>query len=126
MLKVHAVLLALSLMVSRGKCTSASYQDVLDYSVFLTSLEVDGFDGDFQSRVLRAIHDGPNALKSKDFIDQQAEIECPEQVVRKDEQPMEIDSAINDIQNKLHLLPPQGVRPGGEIPRRHSNNSRVY
>ena len=42
MLKVHAVLLALSLMVSRGKCTSSSYQDALDYSVFLTSLEADG------------------------------------------------------------------------------------
>ena len=72
-------------------------------SVFLTSLEVDGFDGDLQSRVLRAIHDGPNGLKSKGFSDQQAEIECPEQVVRKDEQPMEIDSVINDIQNKLRL-----------------------
>ena len=34
-------------------------------SVFLTSLEVDGFDGDLQSRVLRAIHDGSNGLKSK-------------------------------------------------------------
>ena len=72
-------------------------------SVFVTSLEVDGFDGDLQSRVLRAIHDGPNGLKSKDFSDQQGEIECLEQVVRKDEQPMEIDSVINDIQNKLRL-----------------------
>ena len=36
-------------------------------SVFLTSLEVDGFDGDLQSRVLRAVHDGLNGLKSKDF-----------------------------------------------------------
>ena len=36
-------------------------------SVFLTSLEVDGFDGDLQSRVLRATHD---ELKSKDFSDQ--------------------------------------------------------
>ena len=50
-----------------------------------------------------AIHDGPNGLKSKDFSDQKAEIECPEQVVRKDEEPMEIDSVINDIQNKLCL-----------------------
>ena len=72
-------------------------------SIFLASLEVDGFDGDIKSRVLRAIHDGPNGLKSKDFSDQQAEIECPEQVVRKDEEPMEIDSVINDIQNKLCL-----------------------
>ena len=72
-------------------------------SIFLASLEVDGFDGDIKSRVLRAIHDGPNGLKSKDFSDQQAEIECPEQVVRKDEEPMEIDTVINDIQNKLCL-----------------------
>ena len=72
-------------------------------SIFLASLEVDGFDGDIKSRVLRAIHDGPNGLKSKDFSDQKAEIECPEQVVRKDEEPMEIDSVINDIQNKLCL-----------------------
>ena len=72
-------------------------------NVFLTSLEVDGFDGDIKSRVLCAIHDGPNGLKSKDFSDQQADIECPEQVVRKDEEPMEIDSVINDIQNKLCL-----------------------
>ena len=43
-------------------------------SIFLASLEVDGFDG----RVLHAIHDGPNGLKSKDFSDQKAEIECPE------------------------------------------------
>ena len=38
-------------------------------SIFLASLEVDGFDGDIKSRVLRAIHDGPNGLKSKDFSD---------------------------------------------------------
>ena len=65
-------------------------------SIFLASLEVDGFDGDIKSRVSRAI-------KNKDFSDQQAEIECPEQVVRKDEEPMEIDSVINDIQNRLCL-----------------------
>ena len=71
--------------------------------MFLTSLELDGFDGDLQSRILRATHDGPNGLRSKDFSDQQAEIECPEQVVRKDEQPMEIDSVINKIHTKLRL-----------------------
>ena len=72
-------------------------------SIFLASLEVDGFDGDIKSRVLRATHDGPNGLKSKDFTDLKAEIECPEQVVREDEEPMEIDSVINDIQNMLCL-----------------------
>ena len=70
-------------------------------SIFQASLEVDCFDDDIKCRVLRAIHDGPNGLKSKDFSDQQAEIECPEQVVRKDEEPMGIDSVINDIQNRL-------------------------
>ena len=47
-------------------------------TVFLASLELDGFDGDLQSRILRAMHDGPNALKSKNFSIQQAEMECPE------------------------------------------------
>ena len=27
---------------------------------------------------------------------------------------------------KYFYLPPQGFRPEGEIPRRHSSNSRVY
>ena len=72
-------------------------------SIFLASLEVDGFDGDIKSRVLRAIHDGPNGLKSKDFSDQKAEIECPETIIRKEEQPMDLDLVINEIQNNLCL-----------------------
>ena len=31
------------------------------------------------------------------------EMECPEQVVRKDEEAMDIDSVINDIKDKLCL-----------------------
>ena len=31
-----------------------------------------------------------------------------------------------ELGNGLFLLPPQGLRPEGEIPRRHSSNSRVY
>ena len=83
----------------KGKALGARFWT----SMFLSSLELDGFDGDLQSRILRATHDGPNGLKSKDFSDQQAEIEYPEQVVKKDEQPMEIDSVINDIHTKLRL-----------------------
>ena len=33
-------------------------------SIFLTSLELDSFDGDLQSPILRSIHDRPNGLKS--------------------------------------------------------------
>ena len=65
-------------------------------TIFLTSVELDGLMVIFRV-VSRAIHDGPNTLKSKDFSNQQAEMECPEQVVRKDEEAMEIDSVINDI-----------------------------
>ena len=71
-------------------------------TIFLTSVELDGLMVIFRV-VSRAIHDGPNALKSKDFSNQQAEMECPEQVVRKDEEAMEIDSVINDIKKKLCL-----------------------
>ena len=66
-------------------------------ALFLTSFELDGFGGDLQSHILRAIHDGANVLKSKNFSIQQVEMECPEQVVRKDEGAMEIDSVISDI-----------------------------
>ena len=68
-------------------------------TIFLTSVELDGLMVIFRV-VSRAIHDGPNALKSKDFSNQQAEMECPEQVVRKDEEAMEIDSVIKDIKKK--------------------------
>ena len=56
---------------------------------------------DLQSRILYALYYGPNGLKWKDFGDQQETIECPERVVRKDEEPMDLDLIINDIHNKL-------------------------
>ena len=56
-----------------------------------------------KSRILHAIHDWPYGLKSKDLSDQQADIECPERVVIKDEEPMEFDYVVNDIENKLRL-----------------------
>ena len=72
-------------------------------TTFLTSFELDGFDGDRHSRILGAIQDGPNALKRNNFSIQQTEMECPEEVVRKDEAAMQIDSVINDIKNTLYL-----------------------
>ena len=72
-------------------------------SIYLASLELDVFQqgDDLQSRILYALYYGPNGLKWKDFGDQQETIECPERVVRKDEEPMDLDLIINDIQNKL-------------------------
>ena len=72
-------------------------------SIYLASLELDVFQqGDgLQSRILHALYYGPNGLKWKDFGDQQETVECPERVVRKEEEPMDLDLIINDIQNKL-------------------------
>ena len=72
-------------------------------SIYLASLELDVVQqgDDLQSRILYALYYGPNGLKRKDFGDQQETMECPERVVRKDEQPIDLDLIINDIQNSL-------------------------
>ena len=72
-------------------------------SIYLASLELDVVQqgDDLQSRILYALYYGPNGLKRKDFGDQQETMESPERVVRKDEQPMDLDLIINDIQNSL-------------------------
>ena len=41
-------------------------------TMFFTSFELDGFDGNLRGRILHAIHDGPSGLKSKNFSNQQA------------------------------------------------------
>ena len=72
-------------------------------SIYLVSLELDVVQqGDnLQSRILYALYYGTNGLKWKDFGDQQEKTECPQRVVRKDEELMDPDLIINDIQNKL-------------------------
>ena len=72
-------------------------------SIYLASLELDVVQqGDnLQGRILYVLYYEPNGLKWKDFWDQQETIECPERVVRKDEEKMDLDLIINDIQNKL-------------------------
>ena len=73
-------------------------------NIYLTSLELEDY-GELEDRILYAIYYGPCGLKCKDpsavEIDSQVEVQCPERVVRKDEQPMDLDLIINDIQNKL-------------------------
>ena len=74
-------------------------------SIYHASPELDVVQqgDDLQSRILYVLYYGPNGLKWKDFGDQQEKIEFPERVVRKDEEPMDLDLIINDIQNKLCL-----------------------
>ena len=79
-------------------------------SIYLTSLELGVVQGDdLQSRILYALYYGPNGLKWKDFGDQQEETECPEIVVRKKEEPVDLDLIINDIQTNPPFLTPQSV-----------------
>ena len=79
-------------------------------SIYLTSLELDNFGEiiqpkQLQDRILYAIYYGPCGRKCKDpsamEIDSQDEVQCPERVVRKEEELMDLDLIINDIQNKL-------------------------
>ena len=73
-------------------------------SIYLTSLELEDY-AELEDRILYAIYYGPCGLRCKDpsavEIDSQDEVKCPERVVRKDEQPVDLDLIINDIQNKL-------------------------
>ena len=73
-------------------------------NIYLTSLELEVY-GELEDRILHGIYYGPCGLKCKGpstvEIDSQVELQCPERVVRKDEQPMDFDLIINDIQNKL-------------------------
>ena len=46
---------------------------------------------------MHAIYYGPCGLSRKDFSDPQAEVKCPERVVRKEEELTDLDLVINDI-----------------------------
>ena len=73
-------------------------------SIYLTSLELSQGQ-DLKTRILHALYDGPNGVKSKDWdfglAADPLEVECPETIVRKEEVPMDLDVVINDIQSKL-------------------------
>ena len=87
-------------------------------SLYLTSLELENYDGDMKERVLCALYYGPCGIKTNEFSsveihkDENAEevmnvdpteIQCPENVVRKEEKLMDLDYVINEIQNKFYF-----------------------
>ena len=73
-------------------------------SIYLTSLELEDY-GELKDRIRYAIYYKPYGLKCKDpsamKIDSQVEVQCTGTVVRKEEQPMDLDLIINNIQNNL-------------------------
>ena len=87
-------------------------------SLYLTSLELEHYDEDMKERVLYALYYGPCGIKTNDFCsveihkDESAEevmnvdlteVQCPENVVRKEEKLMDLDYVINEIQNKFYF-----------------------
>ena len=82
------------------------------------SLELENYDEDMKQRVLYALYYGPCGIKTNDFScvenhkDENAEevmsvdpteVQCPENVVRKEEKLMDLDYVINAIQNKFYF-----------------------
>ena len=87
-------------------------------TIFLTSLELENYDKDMKERVLYALYYGPCGLKTNDLSsveihkDDNTEqvmnvdpikIQCPENVFRKEEEPMDLELIINDVQNKFYF-----------------------
>ena len=87
-------------------------------SLYLTSLELEHHVEDMKERVLYALYYGPCGLKCKDFNEMEAreddnaeevmnvnptEVQCPENVVRKEEKLMDLDCVINKMQNKFYF-----------------------
>ena len=92
-------------------------------SVYLTSLELDSVGEiiqprQLQERILYALYYGPCGVKCKDFNEMEAsedhnaegvgnvdrtEVQCPENIIRKEEKLMDLDYVINEIQNKFYF-----------------------
>ena len=84
-------------------------------SLYLTSLELEGCGEviqakQLQDRILHSVYYGPSGLKWKNISErvnsennELSEVQWPETIVRKEEEPMDLDLVINEIQNKLFL-----------------------
>ena len=87
-------------------------------SLYLTSLELENHDEDMKERVLYALYYGPCGLKTNDFsrveihkddntdevmnVDQ-IEVQCPENVVRKEKKLVDLDYVISEVQSKFYF-----------------------
>ena len=87
-------------------------------SLYLTSLELENYDEDMKERVLYALYNGPCGLKTNDFSRVEAreddnteevmnvnptEVQCPENIIRKEEKGIDLDCVISEIQNKFYF-----------------------
>ena len=84
-------------------------------SLYLTSLELEHHVEDMKERVLYALYYGPCGLKTssvethKDDNAEEVmnvdptEVQCPENIIRKEEKLMDLDYVINGIQNRFYF-----------------------
>ena len=87
-------------------------------SLYLTSLELEHQVEDMKERVLYALYYGPCGIKTNEFNEMEAreddnaeeimnvdpaEVQCPENIIRKEEKLMDLDYVINEIQNKFYF-----------------------
>jgi len=81
-------------------------------SLYITSLELENYDEHIKERVLYALYYGPCGLKTNDFSSVEipkddnteevenvdpTEVQCLENVVRKEEKLMDLENVINEI-----------------------------
>ena len=104
----------------------------------LTSLELEGFSEivqpkQLQDRILYAIYYGPSGLKWKDCggmeMDSQVEAQCPETIVRKQEEPQQVAIAPKGepLSNTLSAnLRPKLQRQNGVIEQWWGNQMRLF
>ena len=86
-------------------------------SLYLTSLELENYDEDMKERLLYALY-CPCGFKTNDFNEMGArednnaeevmnvdptEVQCPENIIRKEEKGIDLDCVINEIQNKFYF-----------------------
>ena len=87
-------------------------------SLYLTSLEFENYDEHMKESVLYALFCGPCGLKTNDFNEMEAreddnaeevmnvnptEVQCSENIIRKEEKGMDLDCVISEIQNKFYF-----------------------
>ena len=81
-------------------------------------MELENYDEDMKKRVLYALYYGPCGLKTNDISSVEihkddnaeevmnvdpTEVQCPENVIRKEEKGMDLDYVINETQNKFYF-----------------------
>ena len=91
--------------IKLGKSWEAYVIELSKKHMYITPLEFEGLTRTQQpqDRILRALYDGPNGLKWKDFGDRGNSVVYHQALVRKDEESADFAFIIAEIQTRLCL-----------------------